>query len=199
MKKIEESAFEIINPTENFSNVLNSFKIFDIFQKDGSEIKMAILKTPGHTPDHQCPLFIKDGKIDFIFLGEAAGTLFHSTQLLSTPTSMPIYFNYKDYMITLKKLLQLNPLKAGFCHFGVIKDVENIRDFMLDNETLMIEFRKGIINYYQENPRTKHVVEQVLPMFMNRTDFIGNEHPVLENIVLAVTYGMMMDLGYRKD
>ena len=84
MKKIEESAFEIINPTENFSNILNSFKIFDIFQKDGSEIKMAILKTPGHTPDHQCPLFIKDGKIDFIFLGEAAGTLFHSTQLLST-------------------------------------------------------------------------------------------------------------------
>jgi len=199
MKKIEESAFEIISPIEDFSSDLNSYEILDKFQSNGSEIKMAIIKTPGHTPDHQCPLFIKDNKIDFIFLGEAAGTLFHSTQFRSTPTSMPVFFNYNDYMKTLKTLQQLNPLRAGFCHFGVINKEENILEFMLDNEKLMIEFRSNIIKYYQENPTTKYVVEKILPMFMNRTDFIGNEHPVLRNIVLAVTYGMMMDLGYRKE
>jgi len=199
MRSIEEDAFEIISPTTDFTGDLKSFEIFDSFQMNGSEIKMAIIKTPGHTPDHSCPLFIKDDKVDFIFLGEAAGTLFNSTRLVSTPTSMPVYFNFQDYMMTLQKLKKVTPSSAGLCHFGVIKGGANIQKFLLDNEALMNDFRKKVIQYYNENPRTKYVVDKILPMISKRTDFIGTEHPVLQNIILAVTYGMMMDLGYRKE
>ncbi|MFX1274990.1 MAG: MBL fold metallo-hydrolase [Promethearchaeota archaeon] len=199
MSSIEEDAFKVISPIADFSNDLESFKIIDTFKKEGSEIKLSIIKTPGHTPDHVCPIFIIDNKIDFIFFGEAAGTLFNATRLLSIPTSMPIYFNFREYMESLKKLQLLNPTSAGFCHFGVVNGEENIHEFLVDNETLMKEFRKLIIEAYDENPRTKHVVNKVLPMLSKRTDLIGNEHPVLLNIVLAITYGMMMDLGYRKE
>ena len=108
--------------------------------------------TPGHTPDHQCPLFIKNNKIDFIFFGEAAGTLFHSTKLLSMPTSMPVYFKFQEYMKSLKKLQALTLSSAGFGHFGVIKGPKNVHKFLLDNETLMKEFRESIIQAYGENP-----------------------------------------------
>ena len=63
----------------------------------------------------------------------------------------------------------------------------------------MKEFRSKVIEAYNETPETKYVVEKVLPMLSCRTDLIGDEHPVLISIVLAITYGMMMDLGFRKD
>ncbi len=199
MKNIKDDAFEIISPTIEFSKDLKSLEIFDIFPVQGEEIKLAIIKSPGHTPDHQCLLFILDNKIDFIYLGEAAGTLFHSRQLLSIPSSMPVYFNFREYMETLKQLKKLHVSHAGLCHFGVINDNNNVHEFLLDHEKLMNDFREIIIKSYDENPKTRHVVDKTLPMLSLRTDLVGNNHPVLKNIVLAVTYGMMMDLGYRKE
>ena len=199
MKVIEENAFHLIQPISKFDDLINPNHIIDTFEKEGTVLKLAILKTPGHTPDHQCPVFIKDNKIDFIFLGEAAGTLYHSSKLLSMPTSMPVYFKYDDYIESLKKLKTLTPSLAGLCHFGAIHGKENIQEFLIDNELLMKEFKVKVIEAYEEMPRTRYVVDKVLPMLAARTDLIGNEHPVLMNIVLGITYGMMMDLNYRKD
>ncbi|MFW9988941.1 MAG: MBL fold metallo-hydrolase, partial [Candidatus Odinarchaeota archaeon] len=63
MKPIEDKAFKIINPSVNFNSNPNKLDIIDKFTINGSEIKLAILKTPGHTPDHQTPIFIKDNLI----------------------------------------------------------------------------------------------------------------------------------------
>jgi glyoxylase-like metal-dependent hydrolase (beta-lactamase superfamily II) len=198
MKPIEEQAFKLIQPDENFEHGINSISILDSFKVQNSKIELAILKTPGHTPDHQCPLFIKNGNIDFIFYGEAVGTIYHSQKLITMPTSMPVFFNYNDYMTTVKKLKTIIPQKAGFGHFGVIKGKNNVRETLLEHEIFMDEFRKKVIEFYSEKPETSYVFNKILPFFKNRTDMIGNSHPIMKNLILAVVYGMMMDLGYRK-
>ena len=199
MKSIEDNAFILIEPTKNFGDKPNLYEIVDIFKVNGEEIKLSILKTPGHTPDHQCPLFInKNNEIEFIFLGEAVGTLYHTTKLLTLPTSMPISFKYKEYMETLENLKILSPLKAGFCHFGVVNGRENVREVILEHESFMKEYRAKIIKYYEEKPETSHVVKNITSFLIQRTDLMSRESPDLKNIILAIVYGMMIDLGYRK-
>ncbi len=199
MKPIENKAFKIIKPISDFNNDLSSFKVIDTFKKKGNEIKLVILDTPGHTPDHQCPLFIKNGEIDFIFYGEAAGTLYHSSKLITTPTSMPIYFNYETYMETFNRLKLLKPNNVGYCHFGVVQGRENINTIMDDHENFMREFRNRVIKAYEEKPETKHVFERILPFYLSRIDFIGRNHSIMHKVILALVYGMMISLGYRKN
>ena len=197
MKPIEDKAFKLINPEDNFEYGINSIDIIDNFETKESEINLAILKTPGHTYDHQCPIFIRDGEIDFIFYGEAVGTIYHSTELITMPTSMPTFFNYDEYMFTLKKLKEIIPLKAGFGHFGVVNGKKNLQKTFLEHESLMRDFRSKVIKYYSEKPETRYVVNKILPLFINRTDLIGDAHPIMNNLILGIVYGMMMDLGYR--
>ena len=195
MKPIESNAFKIIEPT------INSIESIDSFYLNGQEIKLSILKTPGHTPDHQCPLFIKeDGEIDFIFFGEAVGTLYHSTKLITMPTSMPVYFQYKEYMESLENLKKLSskPSMSGFGHFGVVHGKDNVCEILLEHESFMKEYREKIIKYYKEKPETRHVVKKILPFLVPRTDLMSGDNPVLKNIILAIVYGMLIDLGYRK-
>jgi len=199
MRVIEEDAFKIIESSMNFNADPNKLDVIETFQTEGIDLKLSILKTPGHTHDHQCPLFIKDGEIDFIFFGEAVGTLYHSTKLVSMPTSMPVYFNYEDYMNTLQNLKEIYPLRAGMGHFGVINGKDNVRTFLLDNESFMKKFKDKIVELYAQRPETKYIVPNVLAMLAERTDLMGDEHPVLRNIILGITYGMMMSLGYRKE
>ncbi len=197
MKPIEESAFEIINPSVNFSSDPNKLDIFDKFSVNGKQIQLSILNTPGHTPDHQTPLFSDQNAIDFIFLGEAAGTLYHNTKLLTMPTSMPIYYNHEDYMNSIKNLRQIKPLMAGFGHFGIVNGKDNVQNILSEHEIFMEKFKSLIIKYYSENPKTKYVFDKVLPELLPRTDFSIDGHPIFPSIVLAVVYGMMISLGYR--
>ena len=195
MKPIESNAFKIIEPT------INSIESIDSFYLNGQEIKLSILKTPGHTPDHQCPLFIKeDGEIDFIFFGEAVGTLYHSTKLITMPTSMPVYFQYKEYMESLENLKKLSskPSMSGFGHFGVVHGKDKVCEILLEHESFMKKYREKIIKYYKEKPETRHVVKKILPFLVPRTDLMGGDNPVFRNIILAIVYGMLIDLGYRK-
>ena len=198
MKPIEDDAFKLIKPTENFENGISCIDVIDAFEVKNSIIELGILHTPGHTPDHQCPVFIRNGEIDFIFYGEAVGTIYHSTKLITMPTSMPVFFNYKDYMETLNKLKQLSPLKAGFGHFGVVNGRDNLHETLIEHERFMKDFRAKVIKYYSEKPETSYIYDKILPLFLTRTDLKGSAHPIMNNLILAVVYGMMMDLGYRK-
>lgn len=199
MKPIEEDAFKIIEPSTTFNNNPNLLDIIETFKVNGSEVKLTIFKTPGHTHDHQSPAFIKGDSIEFIFLGEAAGTIYHSSKLITMPTSMPVYFNYKDYMETLGNFKKIYPLKAGYSHFGLINGKDNVRELLLENESFMKEFRARIIEYYKEKPETKHVVEKIMPLLIPRSDLSTEDNPIFNGIALGIVYGMMMDLGYRKD
>jgi glyoxylase-like metal-dependent hydrolase (beta-lactamase superfamily II) len=197
MKPIKESAFKIIEPSLNFNLDPDKLNTIDKFSANGIEIGLVILKTPGHTPDHQTPLFIKQKSIDFIFLGEAAGTIYHDTMLLTMPTSMPIYYNHEDYMNSLKNLRVLEPLMAGFGHFGIVNGRNNVREILSEHETFMRNFKSLIVKYYNENPKTKYILDKVLPELLPRTDFSLDDNPLFINIVLGIVYGMMISLGFR--
>ncbi|MBD3193982.1 MAG: MBL fold metallo-hydrolase [Candidatus Lokiarchaeota archaeon] len=200
MHPIEEKAFELINPSENFGNSLDQVEIIDTFEKNGEEISLKILKTPGHTPDHQTPLFInKNNEIEFIFLGEAVGTIYHSEELVTMPTSMPVYFNYNDYMNSLSQIESLKAEQAGFCHFGVVNGKKNVAQIINDNKNLMELFKNKIIEFYNEKPETRYVYNKIMPYLTPRTDLVEEDHPIMKNIVLGIVYGMLMDLGFRND
>jgi len=197
MRYIEEDAFKIIEPSINFNSNPKKLDIIESFISKESEIKLAILKTPGHTPDHQTPVLINSDSIDFIFFGEAVGTVYHDSKLLTMPTSMPIYYNHDDYMETLKNLKRLNPLTAGFGHFGVINGKNNVREILLEHESFMKKFKSLIIKYHNETPETKYIVKKIMPIFLSRTDLSVDQNPVFKSVALAIVYGMMISLGLR--
>ena len=196
MEQIEEEAFKIIEPSLKF-NV--NIEPIDVFKINDTDVKLVIYKTPGHTPDHVCPAFIRNGKLEFIFWGEAVGTIYHSSKLVTMPTSMPIYYNHEDYMNSLSNLKKLKAEKAGFGHFGVIDGIDNVSTIMNEHEVFMKKFRQKIIDIYAEKPETKYVFEKILPYLTPRTDLPIDSNSIFKNIALGIVYGMMMDLGYRNE
>jgi len=199
MKPIPDKAFKIIEPSKKFNNDFLNDEFVDNFIINGQEVHLKIIASPGHTPDHQSPLFIVDNEIDFIHFGESVGTIYHASKLISMPTSMPIYYNHQQYMETLKNLKQLKFLRAGYGHFGLINGEKNVRTLLIEHEEYMTFFRKKIIEYYGENPTTSYVYEKMLPLLLPRTDLKMDVSPIFEKITLAIVYGMLMDLGYRKE
>jgi glyoxylase-like metal-dependent hydrolase (beta-lactamase superfamily II) len=161
MEPIEESAFKLIKPSKNFNSDTGNLEIIDTFHKNNDEIKLGILDTPGHTPDHQCPFLLKNHEITFIFWGEAVGTIYHKSKLITLPTSMPTYFNFEEFMKTLANLRKINPIKAGFGHFGVINGRKNVREILVEHETFLKRFREMIIQAYQEKPETKYIFNKL--------------------------------------
>lgn len=198
MKPISDKAFKIIEPIDNFNNKAENLEIIDRFHIHGSEVKLAIFKTPGHTPDHQCPVLIKDGDIDFIQYGESAGSIYHETKLLTMPTSMPIYYNHEKYMETLDKLIEVVPLNAGFGHFGFVTGRRNIKELLIEHKSFMKQFREEIIRLYKERPETRYVLKNINSFLMLRTDFSTPRVPAVTGMTLAIVYGMMTSLGYRE-
>lgn len=45
---------------ENFNDNLRSLKCVDEFLLNGSKVRLIIMKTPGHSSDHICPIFVKN-------------------------------------------------------------------------------------------------------------------------------------------
>jgi hypothetical protein len=144
-------------------------------------------------------MFIMDNSIDFIHFGECVGTIYHASKLITMPTSMPTYYNHRQYMETLNKLKNLKPKRAGYGHFGLINGENNVKSLLLEHEEFMKIFRQKVIDYYNEKPATSYVLEKIVPFLLPRTDLKIEDNPILEGISLAIVYGMLMDLGYRKE
>ena len=125
------------------------------------------------------------------------GTIYHSSELITMPTSMPVYFNYDKFMTTLKNLKNIIPTKAGFGHFGVVNGKDNVRKLLIEHETFLIKFREAVIKFYNEKPETRYVLEKIMPMLNSRTDLSIEDNSIFNGIALGIVYGMMMDLGYR--
>lgn len=201
IRNIKENAFKIIEPVEEYEKVDDPACVVDSFTLKDKKVKLMALKTPGHTSDHISPLVFKDGRTDFIYGGEALGLINQSTQLLTGPSSGAPDFNYKAHMNSLEKLKKLNLLSIGFSHFGIVMGTNNVQKIIYDHEALMKEFRKKIIDYYQEKPETRYVFEKVFeflkPRMESRNGYTDN--PIVVKLILSTVYGMMMDLGYRKE
>jgi len=193
MRAIEDKYFKIINVSEDPEDL----KIIETFNVNGSEIELAILKTPGHVPDHECPVFIKDGEVDFIFLGEAAGFLQHNTELLTLPVSAPPLYSFKDDMETIRKLKKLKASMCGFAHYGVVVGKANVEEILTDHEIFMKEFRARIIEYHEEKDDTRYISEKIAPSLIHRSSNFTKNSEFAQYTALQGVYGVMIDLGYR--
>ncbi len=190
MDPIPEEAFYIVEP--------------DVFLPiefaAGERVKL--LHTPGHTADHCSPSVVSADKTLFIFAGEALGTIYTNSKMLSTPTSMPPNFVYKDYISSMDKLRKMNPELIGFCHFGIISGSEDINFVFNDHREFMERFRSEIIDAFNEDPSTSHVLARTEYLWKDRIDSefadIKGSELFFGNLRLALTFGVMVDLGFRK-
>lgn len=164
--------------------------------------RVQLLHTPGHTADHCSPSVVLNGRTIFTFAGEALGTLYTNNRILTTPTSMPPNFKYDDYMSSMLKLREMNPGLIGFCHFGIISGYDEIDSVFNDHIDFMKKFRDGIIEAFNENPSTEHVLAATEYLWRDRIDSdfakVKGSEAFFGNLRLALTYGVMVDLGFRK-
>lgn len=182
---------------------------FSIVELDGflplefsGDVRIKLLHTPGHTTDHCSPAVMSGDRTLFMFAGEALGTIYTNSKMLSTPTSMPPNFVYKDYISSMDKLRSMNPEMIGFCHFGIISGGDDINFVFNDHLEFMNRFRKEIIDAFNENSSTSHVLARTEYLWKDRIDceFAGikGSESFFGNLRLALTYGVMVDLGFRK-
>jgi glyoxylase-like metal-dependent hydrolase (beta-lactamase superfamily II) len=211
--KLQNAEQHLIAAETTFGDFIGSMRAvpeeaFDIVQKDvdlpidfNDGSKLRLVSTSGHSLDHVSPSVIRNGEIKFTFLGEAAGTLFHGNKLVSLPTSMP-NFRYDGYYKSFKKLQALNPECIGFCHFGAIIGRDDVQTFMNEHIEYMERFRNKIQKLYNENPSTRYILENTNEFWSERVDPWFSESKsskaFFENLKLALTYGMMIDLGLRQ-
>jgi len=190
MEPVPDEAFCIVEPDD-----------FLPLQFSGGE-RVKLLYTPGHTVDHCSPSVILNDRTIFTFAGEALGTIYTNRKMLSTPTSMPPNFKYDDYISSMKKIRSINPGLIGLCHFGIISGTEDINFLFDDHFKFMTSFRDSIIKAFNENPSTEHVLAGTEYLWEDRIDRefadIKGSELFFGNLRLALTYGVMVDLGFRK-
>jgi len=163
-------------------------------------VKVKLVHTPGHTPDHCSPSFFSDNRCLFSFVAEACGTTYRMDRAISAPSSMPPNFKYETYMQSFEKICSLNPEIMGFCHFGVVTE-DDVEIFLEDHRIFMREFKEAIITAFKENPSTAHVMQKTEILWKDRfgaelLSMKGSEQ-FFGNLRLALTYGMMVDLNLR--
>ena len=109
----DDNAYEIVEPDE-------PIKIPGLKRSK----HLQLVSTPGHTYDHICPTLFENNKAKFTYLGEAAGSLLHSQKLVTLPSSMPPEFNFKIYIKSLEKIIDLMPLNTRYAHAGAVRGYE---------------------------------------------------------------------------
>lgn len=200
IKPIEDSAYKVIDSRDYINNRERYLNIVDSFMLNNHNVGLSFLETSGHSPDHVCPMFVINNQVDFIYFGDALGIKNNKYKLITAPSCSVPNFNYEDYMHSVDALREFNPLSAGFSHAGYILGSNNVRHLMEEHKILMKEFRKMVIKYYGENPKTKYVFEKIWPWLKTRSD-VGKDytnHPMIRKLSVSMIYGMMADLGYRK-
>jgi len=189
MEYLPDEAFYIVEPDD----------FLPVEFAGGERVKL--IHTPGHTTDHCSPSVILGDRTVFTFAGEALGTIYTNDKMLSTPTSMPPNFSYEDYISSMDKLKSMNPELIGFCHFGIISGSEDINFVFNDHRDFMDRFRQEIIDAFNENPATSHVLAKTEYLWKDRIDSefakIKGSEAFFGNLRLALTYGVMVDLGFR--
>ncbi len=165
-------------------------------------LRLQLISTPGHTPDHLSPTILQNGKPIFSFLGEACGTLYNTREILTLSTSMPPHFHWDEYMDSIAKLRALTAPRIGYCHFGAIQGTSEVAIAIQEHIQFMKDFRNRVKIAYEERPETRYIVDQIHPWFASRTSWSSNGidqelMQTFQRMSLALVYGMLQDLGFR--
>jgi len=179
------------------------FKIIDPdtdFQFGNDDYSINLVSTPGHTNDHVSPTIFKGNTPYFCFSGEASGTNMNLSKIKTLPTSMPTQFDYKVFVNSLKKLIELKPLNTGLGHFGAITGQEDSLFFLKEHLAFISEFRQFCKEEYEKTQKTRIVVETALDkIFKPRCDYYEKLPSIFQNNVLALVFGMLIDLKIKEN
>jgi glyoxylase-like metal-dependent hydrolase (beta-lactamase superfamily II) len=188
MKFIPDKVFEIIDPNQDlYIPGLNEDQSF------------RLESTPGHTPDHVTATLSNNGETTFMFVGEGAGSLMHDSKLVTLGTSMPPEFNFNHYISSLKKVIAKKPANIGLAHFGVVLGERSTTKLLKENLNFTYFFRNFVSEKYQERKETRFIVEQFLEKeFPNRVDLEHLKSGIMTDVIVALVYGQLIDLGLRK-
>jgi glyoxylase-like metal-dependent hydrolase (beta-lactamase superfamily II) len=188
MRYIPDKAFEIIEPNQ------------DLYIPGLKEDRSFRLEsTPGHTPDHVTATLSKNGETIFMFVGESAGSLMHDSELVTLGTSMPPEFNFDHYIASLEKIIDRKPVNIGLAHFGAVLGRSSATKLLNDNLRFTYFFRDFVNEKYHEKKKTRHIVEQFLEKELpNRVGLEHLESGIITNVIVALVYGQLIDLGLRK-
>jgi hypothetical protein len=163
-------------------------------------VKVKLVHTPGHTPDHCSPSFFCGNQCLFSFAAESCGTTYRTDIALSTASSMPPNFSYDTYMKSFEKICSLSPEIIGLCHFGLITG-EDVAFFLNDHKNFMQDLKNAIISAFKEDPSTAHVMQATEYLWRDRfgAELLGmkGSEQFFGNLRLALTYGIMVDLNLR--
>lgn len=182
----DDDAYEIVEPDEPIKIPgLNRSK------------HLQLVSSSGHTADHVSPTLFEDNKVKFMYLGEAAGGLLHSQRLVTLPSSMPPEFDFKTYIQSLEKLIELKPQNSGYSHAGAVIGHEGVKKALKENKEYSYYFRDFVKNKFSEKGETRYVVEQFIEQEMkDRSDAPISD--LYTAYVVAVVYGQLVDLGLKK-
>jgi hypothetical protein len=180
---------------------------FTLVEPDGllplefkNNVRVKLLHTPGHTPDHCSPSFFCKENCLFSFAAESCGTIYRTDKALSTSSSMPPNFSYDTYMKSFEKICSLSPEIIGLCHFGLITG-EDVAFFLNDHKNFMQDLKNAIISAFKEDPSTAHVMQATEYLWRDRfgAELLGmkGSEQFFGNLRLALTYGIMVDLNLR--
>ncbi|MFX0092030.1 MAG: MBL fold metallo-hydrolase, partial [Candidatus Hodarchaeota archaeon] len=186
MDMLPDKAYEIVDPNERIR--IPGLKRSKEFM---------LVSSPGHTPDHVCPALFERDTSKFMYLGEAAGAIFHSNKPITFGTSMPPDYNFKMYLQSLDKIIEFKPQNVGYCHFGAIKGEANVIKALRDNKEFTIFFRNFVKEKFSESGKIRHVVEQFIEQELGKR--IESQYlDLLTNTIVALVYGQLIDLGLKK-
>ena len=186
MHPLPEEAYEIVDPDTPLP--IPGLARGQTFQ---------LVSTPGHTADHCSPTLLENGHATFMFCGEAAGTLFNSTKLVTFGTSMPAEYDTNSYLKSLQKIIDLKPEALGYCHFGAVKGKEAAMQVLKENLEFTTFFKDYVKRKFEEGGGVRHVVDEFLKeVAPSRTDKLPTE--MLVKIIVALVYGQLIDLGLKE-
>ncbi|BAB66661.1 MBL fold metallo-hydrolase [Sulfurisphaera tokodaii] len=143
LKKLNESAEKVLGDLYyvygGLEKKLDQDKVIEVEGNEEFDLggyRMRLIYTPGHARHHMSVLVD-----DFLFTGDSAGAYFNGVVI---PTTPPV-IDYKMYMESLKRQIELKPKVVGFAHGGLVspKIMEEHLKQMLSKEEIQINVDIG--------------------------------------------------------
>ena len=87
----------------------------------------------------------------------------------------------------------------GLAHFGAVLGETPTTKLLIENLEFTYFFRKFVNEKYHEKGETRYIVEEFLENELpNRVDLEHLKSGIMTDVIVALVYGQLIDLGLKK-
>ncbi len=177
------------------SNPIRLLKEGDLIELD-SKCILEVIHTPGHISDH---ISFLDRQKKLLFVGDACGA-HHLGKDFTRPTAYAPDFNHEDYINTLQRFQEINPVGLAIASYGFAtnQDAKNCIDASI---RAYHEWKKVVIEAIRETPNEEYVARVLLKKFGRSPGEISENRPDkwVQRILRGLARGFISSLGLMKD